>query len=153
MSRFKKCFKCQAVKPIEEFYKHPKMADGHLNKCKGCCKHDVKTHRDENLDRIRAYYRARAKTDSRIKHAVEVTRAWRQQDKRRHAAHSAVARAIKSGALVRQPCESCSNPKSVAHHDDYEKPLDVRWLCQACHTQHHKRIAKQLEQPCKNNVN
>ena len=95
MSRFKKCFKCQAVKPIEEFYKHPKMADGHLNKCKGCCKHDVKTHRDENLDRIRAYDRARAKTDSRIKHAVEVTRAWRQQDKRRHAAHSAVARAIK----------------------------------------------------------
>lgn len=145
MSRFKECFKCQAVKPIEEFYKHSKMADGHLNKCKECCKHDVKTHRTKNLDRIRAYDRARAKTDERIKHAIEVTRAWRKQDKRRASAHSAVARAIKSGELVRQPCEVCSKPKTVGHHDDYDKPLDVRWLCQACHVQHHKSIINKTE--------
>lgn len=146
MSRFKKCFKCQAVKTIEEFYKHSKMADGHLNKCKECTKNDVKDHREKNLDKVRAYDRQRAKTESRIKHNIEVTCAWRQQDKRRQTAHSAVAKAVKNGDLVRQPCETCSNPKSVGHHDDYDKPLDVRWLCQACHTQHHKRIAKLLEQ-------
>ena len=146
MSRFKECFKCQTVKAIEEFYKHSKMADGHLNKCKECCKHDVKTHRVNNLDRIRAYDRARAKTDERIKQAIEINREWRKQDKRRQVAHSAVARAIKSGNLVRQPCEVCSELKSVGHHDDYDKPLDVRWFCQACHVQHHKSIINQKEQ-------
>lgn len=32
----KPCFKCGVVKPIEEFNKHKRMSDGHLNKCKLC---------------------------------------------------------------------------------------------------------------------
>jgi hypothetical protein len=38
----KKCFKCLKVKKIYNFYTHPKMKDGHLNKCIRCSKKDVK---------------------------------------------------------------------------------------------------------------
>ncbi len=38
----KKCFVCGEQKEIDEFYKHSKMPDGHLNKCKGCCKSQSK---------------------------------------------------------------------------------------------------------------
>lgn len=54
---------------------------------------------------------------------------------------NAVARAnyaIKVGKLVRQPCQ-CGNTKTDAHHDDYYKPLAVRWLCRQCHAAEHAK--------------
>jgi len=35
------------------------------------------------------------------------------------------------------PCEICGCEKSEAHHDDYSRPLDVRWLCRVHHLMHH----------------
>ena len=50
-------------------------------------------------------------------------------------AHGAVARAV----LRRGPCEACGATVGVdAHHDDYAKPLDVRWLCRPHHIAHHR---------------
>jgi hypothetical protein len=143
MIRFEKeCFKCKTIKPLTEFYKHSEMADGHLNKCKACAKNDVGKHRSENLDRIRQYDRDRGKLDHRIKLATEITRSWRAEDKRRQTAHTAVAKAIRNGVLTRMPCERCGAVKSEGHHEDYDKPLDVMWLCQPCHKQRHKEILK-----------
>jgi ribosomal protein S27AE len=54
--------------------------------------------------------------------------------------HNAVARAIKNGSLDPTPCVRCGEIKSLAHHEDYDKPLDVMWLCQSCHKQRHKEL-------------
>lgn len=140
----KSCFKCKTVKPLSEFYKHSRMADGHLNKCKECTKNDVSKHRDQNLEKIRAYDRERGKKPERIKAVTEITRAWREMDARRKVAHSSVAGAIRRGDLIRQPCIRCGEAKSIAHHEDYDKPLDVMWLCQPCHKQRHKELKQEF---------
>ena len=142
MVRSKECFKCNTVKPLEDFYKHSQMLDGHVNKCKECNKNDVTANRNKNIERVRAYDRARGKDPSRIKANTEITRVWRAEDKRRSAAHSRVSQAIRNGCLVRQPCVRCGEVKSLAHHEDYDKPLDVMWLCQPCHKQRHKELKK-----------
>lgn len=96
----------------------------------------------ESRDPVRAaeYEKARA-TDPVVKRrrADAMARYARDPALRiRHEARWKVRRAVAAGALVRQPCERCSEIKSQAHHDDYGKPLDVRWLCAACHRAWHK---------------
>lgn len=140
MIHSKKCFKCSAIKPLDDFYKHPHMADGHVNKCKSCNKSDVTNNRNLKIDYYRAYDLKRAKEPERYKAATAISTAWRQNDKRRTKCHNAVTRAIRSGELVRQPCIRCGNEKSLAHHEDYDQPLLVMWLCQPCHKQRHKEI-------------
>ena len=45
---------------------------------------------------------------------------------------------IKRGLLIKYPCEVCGDEKVEAHHDDYSKTYDVRWLCFKHHREHHK---------------
>jgi hypothetical protein len=116
------------------------MGDGHLNKCKECKKHDSTKHRSENLEKIRNYDKQRASLPHRRALHVAYVKAWKSQDKRRSAAHRAVAKAIRQGDLVKSACVRCSSVKSVAHHEDYDKPLEVMWLCDLCHKQRHREL-------------
>lgn len=144
MIHSKQCFKCQTVMPLTEFYKHAQMADGYLNKCKKCTKKDSFEHRIKNIERIREYDRIRSKNSDRMKIAYEISAVWRQADKRRMQCHNAVTRAVRKGTLIRLPCIRCGAEKSLAHHENYDEPLNVMWLCQPCHKQRHKEILNEM---------
>ncbi len=62
----------------------------------------------------------------------------------RRRAGNLVAAAIFRGNLKPRPCEVCGATRDIdAHHDDYSKPLDVRWLCRAHHKQHHEKLRRE----------
>ena len=144
----KECRDCKQEKPFSEFYKHPKMADGHLNKCTECVKNRIKKHRYENLEKIKEYDKKRSKLPHRVEARLnyqktdqgkQVRRKASESYKKRYplkyAAHVITRNYIRDGKL--QKSDSCSICKSThlvqAHHDDYTKPLEVRWLCVKCH--------------------
>ena len=135
----KTCFKCQRSLPLEEFYRHPQMADGHLGKCKDCTKRDVGMNRVARHEKYVEYDRVRG-TGARAERSARASAEWEARHPEARRAHSAVARAVRAGTLVRRPCEVCGAAKVLAHHDDYTKPLDVRWLCQSCHKSHHAAV-------------
>ena len=141
---------------MEDFYRHDRMADGHLNKCKECVKSRVKKHRAENIVDIKEYDRKRsdlpnrvalraayAKTDRGKERQASGARAYVARNPQKRAAHIVVGNALRGGKLTKMPCTRCGDQKSDAHHDDYSKPLEVIWFCRACHAAHHKASRRQ----------
>lgn len=63
---------------------------------------------------------------------------WRKRNPRSYLAHLTVQNALRLGLIERQPCTVCGDPKAEAHHDCYDRPLDVTWLCRAHHKARHK---------------
>ena len=136
----KECFKCGIEKELSSFYKHKAMKDGHLNKCKACTKGDVDKHRSANIEKIRAYDRERGNRQD-----AEYCREYRKKYPNKYSAHTMVGNAITAGKLFKEPCEVCGDFERVhAHHDDYLKPLNVRWLCVAHHSQWHAKNGEAL---------
>lgn len=69
----------------------------------------------------------------------KVERRKYREDKRKTKCRNAFNRAILKGDIKRQPCEKCNTPNAEGHHDDYDKPFDVRWLCQEHHQEFHNQ--------------
>lgn len=135
----KACIKCGEHKALELFYKHPMMADGHLNKCIECAKSDVRSSRAARAEYYRAYDRLRAREPLRVaarkRRAAEKPQARPESDPQKRAARVALGNAVRDGRLLRSPeCEVCAvSCDTHGHHEDYSKPLDVIWVCTACH--------------------
>lgn len=155
--KVKRCFKCGETKPLDAYYTHPRMADGHLNKCKECTKRDTKATVKANPEKRAAYERERWDRPARKKAVRASLRAARKRDPERFAqyskdsdakyperkkARSAVGHAVRDGRLKKLPCSACKTKKNVqAHHDDYSKPLKVCWLCRRCHGLEHRKAS------------
>ena len=120
-SIFKKCTQCGHTKPLSEFPKDRQKKDGVYSSCKQCANRRTSQWGKAN----------RTKTN-------RASRDWKARHPRRVKAQGIAWRAILVGVLVREPCEVCGTTHDVnAHHDDYAKPLEVRWLCRPHHAVWH----------------
>jgi hypothetical protein len=126
------CNCCQKSLSEKSFYESNKT------KCKKCIKAYQRRRRNsiESRERILAYDNERSKTQERKQYALGVQRKRRAKYPEKAKARNAVSNALRDGRILRQPCEVCG-AKAQAHHDDYSKPLEVRWLC----FQHHRERA------------
>jgi hypothetical protein len=61
--------------------------------------------------------------------------------------HAVVHHALRQGRLIREACVVCGDLDTVAHHADYNKPLQVVWLCRSHHRMEHIRLARAGEAP------
>lgn len=151
----KQCFKCKEEKELSEFYKHPQMADGRVNKCKECNKRDVRANRADKIEYYRDYARQKYRDDPRIRARIKkyaatpegkavgnrAKKAWEARNRIKRGANTVVGNAVRDGRLTKSDtCENCGNkPNRIhGHHNDYAYPLVVRWLCPGCHTKWHK---------------
>lgn len=138
----KTCFKCGEAKPVDQFYRHPQMGDGRLGKCKACTKSDVSANYRANIGHYTAYEKERFKKPERKEQYRRYQRNLRLERPGRYRCAYAVSNAIRDGRLMRGPCEVCGNVKAQAHHDDYRRPLVVRWLCRKHHLEHHGKVKR-----------
>lgn len=120
----KKCSKCSESKPLTEFHKEARKPDGHSPWCKPC----------KNAHAT-AGFKARLQDPNSLA-------------SKRKQLYAAVGRAIARSDLIRPDiCPACKQKTDSremhAHHHDYSKPLEVEWMCRACHTKDHvkERIA------------
>lgn len=45
---------------------------------------------------------------------------------------------LRRGLIQKMPCITCGNENAEKHHPDYDKPLQIVWLCKVCHIKHHR---------------
>jgi uncharacterized protein (DUF983 family) len=142
------CTRCGEAKLVDEFHKHKLGALGRDSRCKACfaaidaaykAKPGYKARaREVSLERYR-----RPEVRARMR---ETGREWQRRtgrDTSRDSPAEGFARrlirnAVQRGALVRGPCEVCGREQSHGHHDDYNRPFDIRWLCSTHHAEWHR---------------
>jgi hypothetical protein len=151
----KRCTKCKKTKPLDDFHRLARSSDGRQPRCKACVAEYMRDYHKRNREHIIAKVEAwvKANPEQARKLKREATRRFRQtergqqymREQRREPhvdrAYTAVYRALKSGRLKKEPCEVCGAEKSQAHHDDYSKPLEVRWLCAVHHKALHMEVS------------
>lgn len=132
-SQHKYCGRCRrkaALQKMKEW--HKKNANPEQQRAY------YKAYYAENAEQIIAKTKAYTQTE-RGKEARRVADANQKlHNAKRVAARQIVRMALRGGILTKQPCERCGALKVEAHHEDYDKPLDVNWLCGPDHKRLHR---------------
>lgn len=138
------CSICKSAKPLSDFTSSNKRTSGVGSWCRECSGGRGRARYREDIVASRAARRACEK--SRYEAGVRQSRPPKWQ----HNVHAAVNRALRRGLLARPGnCERCGakEDRIEAHHDDYEKPLEVMWLCVACHRVRHQELEREGRDP------
>ena len=88
-------------------------------------------------ERRASRYTAKMPEEERKRWAREAQRRKRAKSPQTVRARWALERAVRFGRVKRGPCEVCGGGPAHGHHEDYGKPLDVRWLCRRHHDDVH----------------
>lgn len=110
----------------------------HRRKEEICRRRALKRQTDEGREKARLHgAKSRAKTKNAIKYVTK----WRNANPHKAAVQTFVLWACRVGVMKRSnKCEECGKEcKSQAHHHDYDKPMDVVWLCSVCHGAKHRK--------------
>ena len=137
----KMCKWCHQVKLLDEFPKHPRMPDGHINRCNLCRNKWLQKYRQNpDIKEKRKREKQNPEVKKRYKQSEKgrISNSKYKPPKDRMSAKNAVKYALKVGKLVRQPCFVCGE-KGQAHHSSYAEDmrLVVTWLCQPHHNEVH----------------
>lgn len=100
-----------------------------------------KKYREKNKSKISIYYSDWYKKNGRTRSLKELEsiKIWRKMNPEKISAQRKLRQAVKNG-IIKKPLECSICHKKVylnAHHDDYTKPLNVRWVCAKCHKNIH----------------
>jgi len=137
---FRICTKCGSNLPNSGFYVQKVNGKKKLkSECKSCSGEMSATHFYKNNKKILKRQSLRVKTEKYRKMVCESARRYDNKHPSRYLAKLEVNKAIKRGDIRSLPCEKCGEEKTEAHHDDYSKPLNIRWLCRICHKKLHRK--------------
>jgi hypothetical protein len=138
----RECSKCKQRLTLSSFYKNPRCKEGYNGRCKSCVRKESVKYKWANIEKVRKNDRDRGRTVNQRARNNRTKKAYREKFPLRYKANNMVGVAIRYGKLKRKAkCEVCKlKKKTLAHHDDYSKPLEVVWLCASCHKAVHKEI-------------
>ena len=134
-----RCSVCRSEKPLTEFHGREGKPTGKSYACKACTNEKTAAAYRKNINASRARRREYFAKDPRgTARLIEN----RKRNPAKNAAQTRVYNAVKRGDLVRPSvCSRCPETHRIeGHHDDYGKPLEVMWLCTACHRARHKEL-------------
>jgi hypothetical protein len=64
----------------------------------------------------------------------EHVKRWKVKNREKIRCYKRYHYALETGGIVRGPCAVCGIEEGVeGHHEDYSKPLEVKWLCPVHH--------------------
>jgi len=119
----KTCKLCNLFLPISAFYLQKAGKGGVYARCKECMK---------KIDR--KSYSSKSKRIGNWRY----TKLWAMKNRPKARAHGKIKYLISKGKILKQPCIYCGEEKALAHHCDYNKPLDIKWMCHKHHSAWHR---------------